>query len=148
MSQHPPKTYLKYDSQTSQKHSRTIEQIKHNLAFLDCICFYFLTSGRWNLHVFDLKIRLSVKFPPRGLILRSEIQAHKYKKTHEARRWLMNTFKVDGLTRALTRQLQNIYFLSFSQFPYIFPSLGGEAWGVFGGDFGGGVWDIFGRFLK
>ena len=33
---------------------------------------------------------------------------------HGAVRRLMNTFKVDGLTRALTRQLENIHFLSFS----------------------------------
>ena len=32
----------------------------------------------------------------------------------EAVRRLMNIFKVDGLTRVLTRQLLNVYFLSFS----------------------------------
>ena len=34
--------------------------------------------------------------------------------TLEAVRKLMNTFRVDGLTRALTRQLQIADFLSFS----------------------------------
>ena len=41
-------------------------------------------------------------------------RAWRFGARHEAVRKLMNTFKVDGLTRALTRQLYIPYFLCFS----------------------------------
>ena len=67
-----PKTCLLCASLSAAKKNK-IKKLKLNFSkFLGSI---FLLFGLWALELvmFDLKIGLSVKFPPRGLILRSQL---------------------------------------------------------------------------